>query len=270
MFTKKKVSISKNLHFNLKPMVFLLTLILLLSCANSTYVLARSDSTERVAPATHDVNKRSSLSENNSSQKNKVNARSGTENQNIEDIVIPKKMKSVHSKITRIEKRVIKKPDDIIAREELIRLRKRYFKMFDSCIKEAETLPGDKINDKQRCEIKIRLLEKKKECAFKIKEDYNQLSDGQEKYLADLRRRALKGSAGFEGNLRYMKTYDIERVIYELVKNDSMHNTQRVIKEIRKERERLFRENKDSIEKYQDEVMKVETRLYRARDDCKE
>jgi hypothetical protein len=237
MMMKKKMRIPGNVRFIFKSIVFSLTIILLLSYANSTYVLARSESTE---------------------------------DQNIEDIVIPKKMKRVQLKISRLEKRVIKRPGNIIAREELIKLRKRYFKMFDSCIKEAETLPGDKINDKQRCKIKIKLLEKKKECAFKIKEDYNQLSDGQEKYLADLRTRALKGSAGFEGNLSYMKTYDIERVIYELVKNDSMHNTQRVIKEIMKERERLFRENKDSIEKYQDEVMKVETRLYRVRDDCKE
>ncbi|MFC2155171.1 hypothetical protein ACFLRB_01600 [Acidobacteriota bacterium] len=267
---KKKKSISKNLHFILKPAVFLVTFILLLSFVNSTYVHARNDSEERLAPATHDFNNRCSLQETKSSQKNKIAAHSSTEDENIEDIVIPKKMKSVQSKITRLEKRVIKKPDDIIAREELIRLRKRHYKMFDSCIEEAETLPGDKFNDKQRCEIKIKLLEKKKECALKIKEDYNQLSDGQEKYFADLRTRALKGSAGFEGNLRYMKTYDIERVVYELVKNDGMHNTQRVIKEIRKERERLLRENKDSIEKYQDEVMKVETRLYRVRDDCKE
>lgn len=237
MMIKNKMSISKNLHFVFKPVVLFVMFILLFSYANNTYVLAHSDTEEE---------------------------------QNIEDIVIPKKMKGVQSKISHLEKRVIKKPDDIIAREELIKLRKRYYKMFDSCIAEAETMPEDKINHKQRCEIKIKLLEKMKECALKIKEDYNQLSDGQEKYLADLRTRALKGSAGFEGNLRYMKTYDIERVIYEMVQNDSMYNTQRIIKAIREETERLFRENKNSIEKYQDEAMKVETRLLRVRDICKE
>ena len=237
MYKEKRMNIRKNRHFVLNPVVISLAFILLLSWAGSMNILARIESPQ---------------------------------DEHIEDIVIPKKMKRVQSKISKLEKRVLKKPDDIIAREELIKLRKRYYTMCDVCIDDAGTLPEDKVNEKQRCQIKIRLYEKKKECAFKIKEDYNQLAEGQEKYLADLRRRALKGSAGFEGNLRYMKTYDIERVIYELVKNDSMYNTQRIIKEIREERERLLRVNREFIEKYQDEMMKMETRLNRLREECGE
>lgn len=195
---------------------------------------------------------------------------SASTNQDIEDIIKDKKMKRLQKKILRLEKRVTKKPDDIIAREEIIRLRKNYFKKFDDCLSKLEKLPVDKISNKQRCEIKIKLLTEQKDCAFNIKEDYSQLTDGMIKYLEDLRKRALKGSMGFEGNIRYMKQYDIERIIYEMVKDDRVYNMVKITKEIEQEKERYTKLNKDFIQKYQDEVIKLETLILRAKDDCME
>lgn len=191
---------------------------------------------------------------------------SGT--RDIEDSITPKKMKRLESKIRHLQKRVDKKPDDIIAREEIIRLRTRYLKKFDDCFDALAELPQDKITAKQRCETKIKLIQKKKACALKIIDDYSQLTDGQVKYFDDLRMRAFRGSTGFEINLRFSKSYDIERVIYEMVKNDSTYNMVRITREIDREKERVLKMNKDSIERYQSEDMKLETQLQRSKDDC--
>lgn len=235
MFIKKIMNLSNKTQTAHKSMFVLIALIVLLSSVNGLYALTGMETAG---------------------------------NQDIEDSITPKKMKSLEKKIQRLEKRVVKKPDDIIAREEMIRLRARYFKKFDACFDALGKLPQDKITVKQRCEIKIKLLQKKKDCALKISEDYSKLTDGQMKYFDDLRMRAFRGSTGFEINLRFSKSYDIERVIYEMVKNDSTYNMTKIAKEIDREKERVLKMNKDSIERYQSEDLKLETQLQRAKDDC--
>ena len=228
---------NKKIKFTFMSLSFLLTIILLLTGINGSYIQA---------------------------QKNPANNKSN------EDIITDKKMQRLKSKIQRLEKRVIKRPDDLIPREALIRLRIKYLKKFDACIEEAEKQLKDEPDNINAYERKINLLKEKKNCAGKIKEDYSKLIDSMVKYLDDLRRRALRGAAGFEIDVRFMKEYEIERVIYEILNGRGATTMQRVTKEIDREKERCIRNNKEYIEKYEDEVFKTGTILSRFRDDYKE